>query len=314
MRVLYNDNPGSSEPTATWPVISQQYQSGVYKPQNIALSSGLVQGATEVWTNHFRNGAYLYALKVHAWNDGSSTIAYDGASAPFHVDYFPTTAWYDGTQQVTGQSSNLLKATLVPNVYTITYNLNAGTDTVTGAEGAPLHHKWSFATNGIPTSLVRTGYDFLGWTLPNGSRWNFDTDTVSETVTLTASWKCLHDFDNGCDTKCNNCGYTRTVTHKWANKCDTNCNVCGYVRSITHEWSNNCDGICNVCGFERQPAAHVYDHVVCDPDCNECGSTRKDPPHLDGNADGICDLCGKVLFIVSPADKFDLPELPLGEE
>ncbi|MBR2350996.1 MAG: InlB B-repeat-containing protein, partial [Clostridia bacterium] len=113
-----------------------------------------------------------------------------------------------------------------------------------------------------PATPVRDGYDFLGWTLPDGSRWNFDTDTVSETVTLTASWKCLHDFDNSCDTKCNNCGYERNATHKWSNKCDTNCNVCGYVRSITHEWSNNCDGICNICGFERQPAAHVYDHVV----------------------------------------------------
>jgi hypothetical protein len=71
--------------------------------------------------------------------------------------------------------------------------------------------------------------------------------------------------------------------------------------------------VCNECGKSREEREHTYTDE-CDTDCDECGSTRKDPPHLDGNADGICDLCGKVLFIVSPADKFDLPELPLGEE
>ena len=64
---------------------------------------------------------------------------------------------------------------------------------------------------------------------------------------------CDHTYDNGCDTTCNNCGLTRTITHTYSGSCDNTCNVCGTTRTATgsHTYTNNKDASCNVCGHER---------------------------------------------------------------
>ena len=94
-----------------------------------------------------------------------------------------------------------------------------------------------------------------------------------------------HNYTNSCDTTCNICSYTRTITHQYAwvttatshrqkcevcskeidvadhsydNTCDTVCDVCGYTRAITHTYDNDCDTICNVCNLERTVPAHSY--------------------------------------------------------
>ena len=120
-----------------------------------------------------------------------------------------------------------------------------------------------------------------------------------------------HTYDNNCDTECNECKATRVVgEHTYDNGCDPSCNECGATRETEHAYDNGCDRVCNNCGEDREVGEHVYTDE-CDTECNECGSARKDPPHLDAALDGTCDLCGAVLFISTPADKFDLPELPL---
>ncbi len=119
-----------------------------------------------------------------------------------------------------------------------------------------------------------------------------------------------HKYDNACDTTCNICGVTRTITHyykydwsynrtqhwheciscgekkdienhSYTNDCDTMCNICGATRAITHQyktvWSN--DGTkhwheCSVCGVKKDTANHTYDNA-CDTSCNICGATRE---------------------------------------
>ena len=121
--------------------------------------------------------------------------------------------------------------------------------------------------------------------------------------------KAEHVYDNACDTDCNVCGYTRTITHSYANEwskdenkhwhecsvcgakkeeadhvfdnaCDTACNICGATRQTTHSYSETLsknDGKhwyeCTACGAKREEADHVFDHA-CDPSCDLCGYTR----------------------------------------
>ena len=57
------------------------------------------------------------------------------------------------------------------------------------------------------------------------------------------------------------------------NACDTDCNECGATRTITHTYTNDCDVDCDVCGATREVGDHVYDNA-CDTDCNECGEIK----------------------------------------
>ena len=83
-----------------------------------------------------------------------------------------------------------------------------------------------------------------------------------------------HTYDNSCDTDCNVCGTTRTITHTYIHACDPDCNVCGYTRTVSnHVFDNRCDADCNICGATQEVGDHVYSNDA-DITCNECGHTR----------------------------------------
>ncbi len=97
-------------------------------------------------------------------------------------------------------------------------------------------------------------------------------DSYTEPIPVTGA----HTYDNACDTSCNVCGTTRTVTHVYSGACDTSCNVCGALRllfNVKHTYDNDCDTDCNVCGAIRTVAGHVYDDDL-DTTCNICGAIR----------------------------------------
>lgn len=97
--------------------------------------------------------------------------------------------------------------------------------------------------------------------------------------------------------------------HTYDSSCDPECNICGEPQDTHHEYTDECDAICNNCNAERT-STHKYD-TPCDTECKLCGEPRDVGGHSDTDNDGMCDLCDEVLFIVTPADKFDLPELPV---
>ena len=114
-----------------------------------------------------------------------------------------------------------------------------------------------------------------------------------------------HKFDNTCDTSCNNCDYTRTISHKYIAKydstshwkecsvcgnkidvtshkfdniCDTSCNNCDYIRTISHKYISKYDSTshwkeCSVCGNKIDITSHKFDNT-CDTSCNNCDYTR----------------------------------------
>ena len=56
--------------------------------------------------------------------------------------------------------------------------------------------------------------------------------------------KAEHTFDNACDTSCNVCGYTRTITHAYASD---------WSKDATHHWY-----ACTVCGAKDSEATHAF--------------------------------------------------------
>ena len=114
-----------------------------------------------------------------------------------------------------------------------------------------------------------------------------------------------HKFDNACDTSCNDCNYTRTISHKYIakydsashwkecsvcgnkidvtshkfdNACDTSCNDCNYTRTISHKYIATYDSTshwkeCSVCGNKIDVTSHKFDNA-CDTSCNDCDYIR----------------------------------------
>lgn len=105
-----------------------------------------------------------------------------------------------------------------------------------------------------------------------------------------------HTYDNDCDAECNDCGYTRTVTHNYNNlkyndthhwnECD--CGAIDEENRYGHGYSRYTDKDSHwlecFCGHATEKESHRYDNVL-DVDCNECGEIREisDGWHQDNN-------------------------------
>lgn len=143
--------------------------------------------------------------------------------------------------------------------------------------------------------------------------------------------KEAHEWTNACDTKCDKCGKTRSITHSYTNNCDTTCNICGAIRSITHNYNMTTREYddtyhwyqCTVCGAKQGSARHSYasdsatacsaagcnytrtlgacqheyDNDCGDATCNKCGAVRTTFPEdhtWDNSCDTTCNGCGYV--------------------
>ena len=125
-----------------------------------------------------------------------------------------------------------------------------------------------------------------------------DSKSVTKNITITVS--CDHTYDNKCDTTCNKCKATRSITHSWdggkaiqqatckaEGSAKYTCKVCGEtktdkVKKTAHTYDNNCDTDCNVCGATRK-IEHAY-KWNCDADnhwqeCRYCGLTQEKQSH-----------------------------------
>ena len=132
-------------------------------------------------------------------------------------------------------------------------------------------------------------------------------DSYTETIAATGA----HTYDNDCDTTCNACGATRTVSHQYSGACDQYCDLCGAKKTglsigVSHTYSYDCDAECDVCGFIRTGVEHYYvGRVTTDATCEKpgvktytcywgCGDSYTESIDALGHsyADGICGTCG----------------------
>ena len=78
--------------------------------------------------------------------------------------------------------------------------------------------------------------------------------------------------------------------HLYDNDCDTVCNICGFTRTVTHSYDSDCDDTCNICGARRTPNHH-YAWVTI----------RNATTIEEGLAQKKCTVCGAV------AEEFTIP-------
>ena len=156
----------------------------------IGLNAGLGSGTESIWKWHTDGTLYDYQMNITKV-DG---VEFDSDTAPFYIVYEAPAYWDSNT----GAPSGKLKATLIPNEYLVSFDLNAGTDAVTGMDAYldnetknyQTTHIWSFTTE-INAQPEREGYTFLGWEADAADAYDgnkIDADTHQDVV-LTAKWE-----------------------------------------------------------------------------------------------------------------------------
>ena len=124
---------------------------------------------------------------------------------------------------------------------------------------------------------------------------------------------CEHSYDNACDTSCNVCGYTRTISHSYQTTWSQNsskhwhaCSICGAKKDeASHSYDNACDTSCNVCGYTRT-VSHSYQTTWSKDGskhwhaCSICGAKKDEASHTPGAAATettaqTCTTCGYVI-------------------
>ncbi len=90
----------------------------------------------------------------------------------------------------------------------------------------------------------------------------YTSGSVSTTLNVAAN-TCEHSYDNTCDTSCNLCGATRTVTHSWG----------AITSNDTQHWYK-----CSVCGQEKDRENHHGGTATCKDkaNCVDCGKQYGD--------------------------------------
>ena len=162
----------------------------------ITLTNGVGSGSESIWKWHTDGTLYEYQMNITKV-DGKD---YDSDTAPFYIIYSAPAYWDGNTNNPSGE----LVATLYPNTYPVTFDLNEGTAvqvTYTDKNGDEVvannyaeGHTWSYITkfNAVPE---REGYVFTGWET-NVSGVTSDTAgnvtipaDVHQEVVLKAKWE-----------------------------------------------------------------------------------------------------------------------------
>ena len=268
------------------------------------------------------SGATIYGKVV---NESSGTI---------------TGGTYNGTVQnnkgtVTGGNFTTRSGTLV-----ITFNPDNGEE-VTGQEV-----KWS--KNGAKLTEpspppTKEGYTFVGWHYDNNgtkTKWNFASDKVKYTMTLTAVFEKTHVHTWGEWISDGNGTHTRTCSEDSGHTETVNCSggtptciakaVCDFCHrsygtenpvnhSGTEQWITTAATHTkkwSCCGAQiTEIEAHKWADGMCgeceytclhtdgdkDHTCDYCGKTMSE--HADENKDHNCDYCGKTMSEHSDEDK-----------
>lgn len=186
--ITYRSGPEEFHPSQ-WPVISQMIQNGTLIGKRTDLdAAGLGRDSQSVWkTSYDGFTLYDYGLRVQSTTKGNATTDYTD-DLPYTVVY-QSPAYFN---ELTGEQSQMLKATLVPNTYKVTYDTNGGTIYGTHVTS----HKWSYDTQLTDIIPLRVGYDFAGWyideALTQPLNYSVIDASVAEDITFYAKWIQVH--------------------------------------------------------------------------------------------------------------------------
>lgn len=197
MVITCDDKSGETTPQK-WAVISQMIKDGEVVGEDVALSAGVGNGSYPVWQSH-ADGVSLYdyslALKTCTVNGDEKLI--DVKEVPFMI-YYSNPVRYSA---VAGQTHEL-KATVVPKMFTITFDTQSGEELITGMEAYATTtgifqdtYYWSFG-KAISARPVRQGYRFLGWFDEAGNKVTEVTPDKAEDITVYAKWEAIETYIN----------------------------------------------------------------------------------------------------------------------
>ena len=133
---------------------------------------------------------------------------------------------------------------------------------------------------------------------------------ADQTATLN-NYSCTEDIDvkipmtysNGSGRRnwTYNLSVTKAAGHVYDNACDTECNICKETRTITHDYQGgNCttDAVCTVCGDVKTAPGHIYAAGACTTCGEACPHTGNSPVIID-NRNGThtqkYNCCGLVV-------------------
>lgn len=218
--VLYDK--GIDESTFTWDVISQQKhkvgEETIEKGQLInSFTGGIGAGSYPVWISHANGYYYDYAIRLQSLtyhelgkNDNTDVEKLEAKSnqllgtiypdMPFTIAYkYPAFFSAAGGEENDLDQNIILKATLTPKKYTVTFDANGGT--LKGISTDTILHTWSKATD-INTAKVnitaeRDGFVFDGWE-EVGTADLYDGKQIiasaAQNVKLKAKWTAIRDI------------------------------------------------------------------------------------------------------------------------
>ena len=204
-----------------------------------------------------------------------------------HVDYKIQTS-YSNIRTVVGAIYN---GAVTSGNAVCSHTLDAGHQKYVSLYGTALDNALTFGslTEGKQYTLVITAnlaYGYYDYDEGNFASYQYPV-TKSWTFTVKSSGdSCSHSYSSNYSTDetnhwkvCTKCGSSSSLgAHSYDNSCDTSCNICSATRSITHTYSFECDELCNICGAERTvyDSAHSYKYTYLDErkhteECTMCG-------------------------------------------
>jgi hypothetical protein len=139
---------------------------------------------------------------------GSSavTVTYEGKTTTFNVIVSAVVINSDcdcngNAEDCNCDNCDCLTCETPPVVHTVTFNADNGTTNTTqtvtegGTATKPADPSKTYTPIGLYAGTPPTAYTFVEWQKPDGTAWNFTTDTVTANITLTAQWTSPSPID-----------------------------------------------------------------------------------------------------------------------
>ena len=183
-----------------WDVISQMIVGGEYVGNDEKLTDGEGEGEETVWQIK-PDGVtpYDYSIRIDSLTFDESV---DVSSLPYAIYYNGSARYSEITDEVYGQTQ-LLTATIVPRMYTVTFEIGdipegvtvSGMDSyVTVNNTLEDTYYWSYG-KAVTATPAAEGYTFLGWCDEDGERVTSVSAASAGDVTLTANWIANVEFE-----------------------------------------------------------------------------------------------------------------------
>lgn len=169
-------------------------------------------------------GSFYYTLS----GTNATVVGYAGWETDVSI---PATVEYEGTtytvtaidEDAFAAENSITSVAISKNIKTVSANAFTGSTKLTDV--------WYEGTASDKTGITITS---TGNTTFTGATWHY-----SACITRPGGDK-NHAFDNACDTECNYCDVTRTVSdHVYDDEKDITCNECGYMRIVPGDVDEN---------------------------------------------------------------------------